>query len=238
MSSLNNFINFDKDNDENEEEENFSTEFNLIEKLGEGMFGTVYKAYSLSLKKLIALKLLNKKKNCTPKKLEVFRNEESIISQMNHPNIINFYMVPIFIFCSINSKINLFYKTKSKETKNFILIALELAEGENLKELFSKNLEFDKSLIREIMTALFSAISHMHSKKIVHRDIKPENLLIKLKDNKLKDLKLIDFGLSFQMQGCYFIKEIMGTPIFYAPEIILKKPYGQVNEKKKLIYII
>ena len=107
-----------------------------------------------------------------------------------------------------------------------------MAEGDNLKELFLKNVEFDENLIREIMKALFSAISHMHSKKIVHRDIKPENLIIKLKDNKLEDLKLLDFGLSFQMQGHYFIRETMGTPVFFAPEIILKKPYSQVTIKK------
>ena len=94
---MNNFINSDEENEEEEEDEkNFSsisTEFNLISVLGEGMFGKVYKAYSVTLKKVIALKLMNKKKNCTPKKLEFFRYEESIISQMDHPNIIHFHMV-------------------------------------------------------------------------------------------------------------------------------------------------
>lgn len=106
---------------------------------------------------------------------------------------------------------------------------MELAKGDNLNELFMKGIAFDNDLIRNIMRELLSAVRYIHSKKIVHRDIKPENIMIQLKENKLEGLKLVDFGLSFQMLGSYLIVEAVGTPLYLATEIILKKPYGQVK---------
>lgn len=117
-------------------------------------------------------------------------------------------------------------------------MALELAEGENLKELLTKTDGLSNKFIRDVMIAILSALSYIHSKGILHRDIKPENILIQTEGKEFTSLKLVDFGLSFQMQGQYFINQIIGTPIFFAPEIILKKPYCQVNFKFDLLIIL
>ena len=116
-------------------------------------------------------------------------------------------------------------------------MALELAEGQNMKDLFDQNFKFSSDMIRDIMKALLSAVSHIHSKRIVHRDIKPDNIIIQIQENNKYAVKLIDFGLSFQMQGSYFIVETVGTPIFFAPEMILKKPYSHVYTYTYNIYI-
>ena len=83
---------------EDEEDENdhyrISDNFKLISILGEGMFGKVYCAFSYIDKKKVALKMI-KKKDFPQDKLGLLRYEESIVSQLDHPNIIHFYMVSI-----------------------------------------------------------------------------------------------------------------------------------------------
>ena len=103
-----------------------------------------------------------------------------------------------------------------------------LAQGENLKEFFRRGEPFDETMIRNIMKGLLNGIEYIHSKKIVHRDIKPENIIMKITNNELQCIKIVDFGLSFQMLGSYLLKDPVGTPVFFAPEAILKKPYSQV----------
>lgn len=109
-------------------------------------------------------------------------------------------------------------------------MVLELAPGENLQNFFNKGMKFNVETIRETMKKLLNAVQYIHSKKIVHRDIKPANIVLDFGEEKgLKGIKLVDFGLSFQIQGNYFIGESVGTPIYFAPEVILKKPYSQVK---------
>lgn len=93
---------FDKDYEEkyqeNEEKtiSEISQKFHLKDLLGEGVFGKVYCAYSVAEKRNVALKLI-KKDNLSPYQLQVLRDEEIILSQMSHPNIIGLYMVYLII---------------------------------------------------------------------------------------------------------------------------------------------
>lgn len=97
-----------------------------------------------------------------------------------------------------------------------------------MQVLFEKKTEFPPHFIREIMKQLLQALNYIHSKKIIHRDLKPENIIININQGNFEGLKLIDFGLSFQIQGSYLLKEIVGTAIYFAPEILQKKPYSHV----------
>lgn len=106
-----------------------------------------------------------------------------------------------------------------------------MAEGSNLKQLLEKKKYFSENSIREIIKNLLNGLNYIHNNRIIHRDIKPENIVINLEEESLKSLKIIDFGLSFQKQGRYFISEIVGTPIYFAPELLQKKAYGQVISK-------
>lgn len=86
--------NYDEETIENEKKtiSEISQQFQLKDVLGEGVFGKVYRAHSIRDKKNVALKLI-KKDNLSPYQLQVLRDEEIILSQMFHPNIIGFYMV-------------------------------------------------------------------------------------------------------------------------------------------------
>ena len=100
---VNNSCNFplnESDSDDEEDHYKISDHFKLRKVLGEGMFGKVYSAHSYEIKKEVALKLVDKTEY-GPKKLLQIRYEESLISQLNHPNIIQFYMVSIYIYSII-----------------------------------------------------------------------------------------------------------------------------------------
>lgn len=73
---------------------------------------------------------------------------------------------------------------------------------------------------------MYSAVNYCHSHKIVHRDLKPENLLL---DEDLKNLKLIDFGLSNSMKDSYPLKTACGSPNYAAPEIVMGRSYSGVE---------
>jgi len=172
--------------------------------LGRGACGEVRLGFRIPDLKRVAIKIINKRTCSTISSMsnsnEEVMNEVRILQSVSHPNIINLEDVI--------------------DTKDFLFIILELAEG---GELFDKII--DKSRLNETEAKLYfyqmaSAISYLHSKNICHRDLKPENILLCSQDDQNPVIKITDMGLSKLVDLGSILKTMCGTPQYIAPEII------------------
>ena len=175
----------------------------IIECLGRGGMGAVYKARQPRLDRLVALKILSPEKQSDSKFAERFEREARTLARLHHPNI-----VTIYDFGEVQG--------------NYYLL-MEFVDGLTLRQLFHAR-KFSSAEALKIVPEICEALQYAHEQGIVHRDIKPENILL----DKQGRVKIADFGIAKILgveggqQMLTGAKDVVGTPHYMAPEQIEK----------------
>lgn len=177
-------------------------QFEILELIGRGGMGAVYKARQPGLNRFVALKILARDTDAVADARfpERFQREARALAQMNHPNI-----VTVFDF---------------GEAGGFYFLLMEFVDGLNLRQIEQRN-RLAPAEALAIVPAICDALQYAHSQGVVHRDIKPENILLD-KDGRVK---IADFGIA-KILGAAAGEQLtgdeqrVGTPHYMAPEQI------------------
>ena len=171
--------------------------YEIIELVGEGAMGQVYKARDPNIDRVVAIKVIRAELvSQSPKFLERFRREAQAAGRLSHPNIVTVY-------------------DAGMEGKNSYIV-MEYLEGRSLADIIGDGLPPDQVI--DLSLQICDALEYAHSQGLVHRDIKPENVMV-LDDGRVK---ITDFGLARLGSAPHLTQSglISGTPSYMSPEQI------------------
>jgi len=184
--------------------------YKILDQLGVGGLGAVFKAYDTQLNRYVAIKRLLSKEEVEKEDAQSggLRQEAASLAALQHPNIVS-------VFDLANDEEGFF-------------IVMELLEGETLGD-WIRNGVLGLTEFYDMATQTLEAILTAHHQSILHRDLKPENIkMVRLPGGRLQ-VKVLDFGLARQSYGARKMTEdqsgnIMGSIYYMAPEQLMRKP--------------
>ncbi|HJQ38547.1 MAG TPA: protein kinase [Thermoanaerobaculia bacterium] len=171
--------------------------YRLIDKLGAGGMGEVWRAEDTKLLRQCAIKILPAALASDPEWKERFMREARTIAQVTHPNIATIYNI--------------------EQDGETLFMAMELVEGDSLAKLIERGPMIPLDAVR-VATHVADGLAEAHRKGIVHRDIKPDNILV-----SIRYVKVLDFGIAKQIgtaadKGLTQGNVVIGTPHYMSPE--------------------
>jgi serine/threonine-protein kinase len=175
--------------------------YEILDKLGEGAMGVVYRARDVALGRVVALKALSADFGAEDELWQRFEREAEAIGRLNHPNIVQVYDMG--------------------EAEGRRYMAMELLEGDDLRALIERQVDIPLADRVRILGEISAGLGYAHSRGVVHRDVKPANILVTSSGR----VKLLDFGLARVATRATITRRgvILGTPDYMSPEQAMGK---------------
>src|SRR5262245_16494790 len=170
--------------------------YEILDKLGEGAMGVVYRAQDAALGRVVALKMLSAELGGEEELHQRFQREAEAIGRLSHPHIVTVYDMG--------------------DAEGQLYMAMELLEGQDMRKLVERGRAIPLADRVRILAQICDGMAYAHSRGVVHRDIKPANILVTTKGQ----VKLLDFGLARVAARSTITRRgvILGTPDYMSPE--------------------
>lgn len=185
---------------------NLGDRYEVIEVIGQGGMGTVYRAKDKVLQKDFAIKVLRNELAMDESAIKRFEQEAASASDLTHVNMLAVY-------------------DHGRTTSGAPFIVMDLLEGESLAQLLKRETRIESSRAVNIAIQICDALSHAHMKGLIHRDLKPSNVMLVDNNNSADLVKVLDFGIAKLMpssnretQNLTQTGELFGSPSYMSPE--------------------
>ena len=185
---------------------NFFDYYEMLDNLGEGIFGSVKLGVEKKTNQRVAIKIIKKNKT-KETDIELVRNEIDIMKLCYHPYVV--HLLDHF------------------ENGEYIFIVMEYIKGGSLTDYMkSKKFNFTERRAAELIYQLAKGLKYLHKYGIIHRDLKPDNIMLTEASDK-GNIKIMDFGLSKILGKKEKSTDGFGTLTFVSPEVLIRKPYNK-----------
>lgn len=190
----------------------FGERYTLVEEIGAGGMGQVYKAIDGQLRKTVALKLVRARASGQERTLERFRRELSLAQEVTHPNVCRVYDLG--------------------EIEQTVFISMEYVDGQSLEDLILSVGTLSPKQTIAIGRQMCAGLEAIHGRQIVHRDLKPANMMVDRSGQAI----LMDFGLAYHNGRDRLTGEgaVLGTLAYISPE----QAHGQPTDARTDIYAL
>ncbi len=197
-------------------------QFRIIEKIGRGGMGEVFKAEQPAMERMVAIKILHAKLAARPDLISRFRREARAMSRLTHPNTVR-----VFLYGQL-------------ENTGQLYIVMEYLDGTDLARLVRKEGPMAMERGIRVMIPALGALEEAHSVEVIHRDLKPENILLTQQGGIPDFPKVLDFGLAkirdakLRPGSMVLTQEgmVFGTPEFMSPE----QAQGETLDRRSDVY--
>ena len=193
---------------------NIAGRYELLDKLGAGAFGAVYRARQLGIDRAVAIKLLMPDADAVDSTaVQRFQREAKLSSSLEHPNTITIH--------------------DYGQWDNILYLVMEYVRGESLRQLCTREVRLDPTRALAITRQILLSLQEAHSRGIIHRDMKPANIMLFDRVGEKDVVKVLDFGIAkfisndAEVMGAEAAQKdltvagrIVGTPRYMAPEQI------------------
>lgn len=186
-----------------------SENYNVIEKIGKGSYGKIFKAQRKRDGEVLALKRIDVANLSAPEQTDTL-NEVRLMAQLEHEHIVRFY--------------------DAFMEDNAIWIAMELIEGGDLGAVIDNHKMLrtyvDEAEIWQYLVEACCGLKYLHDRRMLHRDLKPQNIMLTAD----RHVKIVDFGFTKHLGQNQLAMSVVGTPLYMSPELCKKCGYDDRSD--------